>query len=156
MKRFVAALVCVNTIEAHEVVFGETDYKLNNYFVFESSGTYDIARVTLQNRAFMNEEVTLRVKGNTLKHQTSVAPKAFSEIKANGLKIHLKFEKGEKDYVKMPDDCSDMFRNSVSIVSIDFDGISSSPDIQNMAGMFRGCSTLEQVELGRLNTSEVT
>ncbi len=76
---------------------------------------------------------------------------AFSGLNApNTFRLHLVFKEENGQRVMMPKDCSHMFEDSHSIVSIDFSGADVS-HVTSMANMFANCTRLSTLDLRTFN-----
>ena len=166
IKAWVIALFGVMSSYATTIIFNGCSNTPNNYFTFTpGADEYCIAKCTPKINPDSETTIKLKIPGAVYDNQVSLGAKAFDWSGYQGnfanLKlVYLIFEKVGNTCVRMPDDCSYIFReyntlSKITKINMDVSGISTN-NVTNMTGMFRNCSKLTSLNLSNFNTSKVT
>lgn len=160
LKIFAFVQSSVFAINATETVLIANDCPQNEFFFFDSDDFYDISIIYPKKDSYADAHVTIKILGTTNGEQTQVDPYTFSNLSeddieySDSFRLSLKFEKSGNHSVRLPYDCTDIFRE-LPVSEIVLSGIDSSAYIENTSSMFSDCERLSSLDLSNLNTSKV-
>lgn len=146
---------------------------LNDYFIFvgnnpdEDNSKYKIKRIILKKYLDKPTNIVLNIPGSIDKHPVKVSKHAFfdlfhlNEMLSRNLRLKIVFTKVQGRGVLMPKNLASAFNdfqykaNGFKVVEIDFSGINSSPNVEDMTTMFENCQNLTYLDLSNFDTSDV-
>ncbi|MBQ2175126.1 MAG: hypothetical protein II453_08710, partial [Alphaproteobacteria bacterium] len=91
-------------------------------------------------------DLVLVITGEIEGKQVVVAPKAFSNLKADKIRLHIFFARKNGRAVILPKDSSSLFKDSSAIYRIEFRSIDCDR-VEDMRDMFNGCRNLSELDL---------
>ncbi len=120
-----------------------------------ASGELTLEKLSVTKNPDEIVDLTLAIPGEIDGKRVAIAPKAFKAITSATLRLSLIFNEKDGNKISFPKNCSGMFRDSLSIMSVDFGDVDASR-VENMCSMFRGCSNIFAIDLRSLNTERVS